>query len=128
ATSLPSCRWATVDVRIDRKVAAWARPRPSASASARFAKITVSHSQTEIVNVNQPGSLPPRIQAIVVTTAPTSTTNMTGLRTCTRGSSFLTDANSAGPTTLGLNVLRERGAGAGDVGGAAVAVIDPMPG
>ena len=37
-------------------VSAWARPRPSAKASAMFAKITVSHSQTEIVNVNQAGS------------------------------------------------------------------------
>ena len=42
---------ATVSLRIARSVSAWARPRPSAKASAMFAKMTVSHSQKEIVNV-----------------------------------------------------------------------------
>jgi hypothetical protein len=57
------------------------------------------------VNVNQAGSLPPPsgapppaclTQPIVVMTAPTSTTNITGLRSCTRGSSFRSDAQIAG--------------------------------
>ncbi len=51
---------ATVSWRIERRVSAWARPRPSANASAMFAKTTVSHSQMEIVNVYQAGSLPPQ--------------------------------------------------------------------
>ena len=63
-----------------------------------LAKITVSHSQKAIVNVYHAGSwpppsgLPPKAwisHVPVVITAPTSTTNITGLRTCTRGSSFL---------------------------------------
>ena len=42
---MPSVRRATVSVRIARSASAWALPRPSASASARLAKTTVSHSQ-----------------------------------------------------------------------------------
>ncbi len=52
----PSSNVATVSWRIERSVAAWARPRPSANASAMFAKTTVSHSQIEIVSVYQAGS------------------------------------------------------------------------
>ena len=63
-----------------------------------FANTTVSHSQNEIVNVYQAGSLPPPSglppntwisQVTVVIVAPISTTNITGLRIWTRGSSFL---------------------------------------
>ena len=46
ARVLPSSMRAIVSVRIARSASACARPRPSASASARFAKTTVSHSQT----------------------------------------------------------------------------------
>ena len=56
---MPSCIVAIVSLRIARSVSAWARPRPSANASAMFAKTTVSHSQIEIVNVYQAGSWPP---------------------------------------------------------------------
>jgi hypothetical protein len=55
----PSRIVATVSLRIERSVSACARPRPSANASAMFANTTVSHSQIEIVNVYQAGSLPP---------------------------------------------------------------------
>ena len=55
----PSRIVATVSLRIVRSVSAWARPRPSANASAMFANTTVSHSQIEIVNVYQAGSWPP---------------------------------------------------------------------
>ncbi len=88
--SLPSVRRATVSVRIERNASACAFPRPSASASARLAKTTVSQSQTLIEKANQAGSVPPPSggppktwisQPPVVMTAPTSTTNMTGLRT-----------------------------------------------
>ena len=108
----PSSILATVSLRMARSVAAWALPRPSASASARFAKTTVSHSQTVTVNVNQAGSLPPpsgwppnswMSQAIVVMTAPTSTTNITGLRSCTRGSSLVIEPSSAGRRISGVN-------------------------
>ena len=77
-------------MRIARSASACALPRPSASASARLAKTTVSQSQTATVKVNQAGSSPPPSgappktwisQATVVITAPTSTTNITGLRT-----------------------------------------------
>ena len=94
---LPSRSVATVSWRIARNVSAWARPRPSANASAMLANTTVSHSQNEIVTVYQAGSWPPPSglppntwisQVTVVITAPISTTNITGLRICTRGSSF----------------------------------------
>ena len=100
--SPPSCSRATVSVRIARSAAAWALPRPSASDSARFAKTTVSHSQTVTVNVNSADSSPPPSgsppkawisQPTVVISAPTQTTNMTGLRTCTRGSSLRSEAS-----------------------------------
>ena len=93
----PSRIVATVSLRMLRSVSAWARPRPSANASAMFANTTVSHSQIAIVNVYQAGSLPPSDwpppswmnHVTVVISAPISTTNITGLRICTRGSSFL---------------------------------------
>ena len=103
----PSRIRATVSLRIERSVSAWARPRPSAKASAMFAKMTVSHSQKEIVNVYQAGSSPPPSglppntwisHVTVVMTEPISTTNITGLWICTRGSSFLTLSISARPT------------------------------
>ena len=56
---VPSLSLATVSWRIARSVSAWARPRPSAKASAMFANTTVSHSQIEITTVYQAGSLPP---------------------------------------------------------------------
>ena len=39
---------ALVSVRVRRRVSAWALPRPSATASAKFANSTVNHSQTVI--------------------------------------------------------------------------------
>ncbi len=114
--SPPSRRRAVVSVRIARRLAAWARPRPSARASARLAKTTVSQSQAVMLKVNQEGSwpppsgLPPKTwisQPTVVIRAPISTTNMTGLRACTRGSSLRRDSISAGRRISGSN--RERG-------------------
>ena len=64
----------------------------------------------------------------MVISAPISTTNMTGLRTWTRGSSFLNEAPIAGQRISGVNSdFERRGVG---VGGAelAVAVIGPGPG
>ena len=129
ATSRPSASRAVVVVRIARSAAAWARPRPSASASARLAKTTVSHSQTAIVTVNQRGSpQPPTIAATVVMAAPTSTTNMTGLRSWTRGSSFFNDADRRPQDVRGEQRLRPRGGvGRQRGGGSAMAVIGQAP-
>src|SRR6516162_8960115 len=86
-------RRATVSRLVRRSVSAWALPRPSATASARLAKITVSHKKMTIVQLKA-GCLSSKIAVYVVIAAPTSTTNMTGLRNWTRGSSFSTAAGS----------------------------------
>jgi hypothetical protein len=77
-------RLAMVSARVLRRVAAWALPRPSAIASAKLANRTVNHRKaaTSPLNtfsseVDEPMS---RKNRIVVSTLPTSTTNMTGLR------------------------------------------------
>ncbi len=110
--SVPSRSRAMVSERIARSASACALPRPSASASARLAKTTVSHSQIATVNVNHAGSFPPPrelppkswiSQAPVVISAPISTTNITGLRTWIRGSSLAKDARIAGRTISALN-------------------------
>ena len=49
-------RRATVSVRVRRRLSACALPRPSATASARLANRTVSHSQTAISQANTLGS------------------------------------------------------------------------
>src|SRR6476661_1259004 len=82
-----SRRWAVVVFRVARSVAAWALPRPSATASAMLAKRTVAQSQTATAQANHEGST---TACTVVTTEPTHTTNMTGLRQTWRGSSLAT--------------------------------------
>ncbi len=66
-----------------RSEAACALPRPSATASARFANSTVSHSHTVTEMTNTLGSVK---HNTVARAAPTSTTNITGLCHMTRGS------------------------------------------
>ena len=78
-------RRATVSVRVRRRLSAWALPRPSATASARFANRTVNHSQTAI---SQEKTLGSATASPVTRTEPTQTTNMTGLRSWVRGSSL----------------------------------------
>ena len=81
ALIVPSRSLAVVSLRIARSASAWALPRPSAIASAKLPKRTVSHSQKATVKANHPGwPGSPAIHSAVVNTAPTSTTNMTGLR------------------------------------------------
>ena len=46
-SSYPRTRWAGVVVRVLRSASAWALPRPSATASARFANSTVAHRHTD---------------------------------------------------------------------------------
>ena len=51
-------------LRVARSASAWALPRPSAIASARFAKSTVSHSQMAMTPVNHSGWPPPLTRSI----------------------------------------------------------------
>ncbi|EXU92327.1 hypothetical protein P354_25245 [Streptomyces noursei PD-1] len=85
----PGCqsrsRRALTVVLVRRRAAACALPRPSATASARLAKTTVSHSQAAMT---QAKALGVRSADRTVSVAPTSTTNITGLCTITRGSSL----------------------------------------
>ena len=75
-----------------RSASACALPRPSATASARFAKITVSQSQNTVSQANQ---LLSPTASTVDQTAPISTMNITGLRHRVRGSSLRTASGSA---------------------------------
>ncbi len=68
-----------------RSVAACALPRPSATASARLANTTVSHSQTVMAQANTLGST---MASTVVKTEPISTMNITGLRHSVAGFSL----------------------------------------
>ena len=135
---VPSCSLATVSWRMLRSVSAWARPRPSANASAMLAKTTVSHSQMEMTNVYHEGSSPPSAlppnswmnHVTVVMTAPISTTNITGLRSWTRGSSLIRLSIRARLTMSGRNSetawRSERCTGRG-TGGVATDISD-LPG
>src|SRR5262249_21658657 len=91
-------RRAIVSLRAFRRLAACALPRPSATASAKLAKITVNQSQIAscVTKLPRPGSavkIP-----MVVRAAPTIVTNMTGLFTISRGFNFLNASPIAGPT------------------------------
>src|SRR5215813_1121630 len=95
-SSLPSTSLrASVSLRILRSVSACALPRPSATASAKFANTTVNQSQTATPSVNQGGIAPfgcvmtSRMKTSVVSTLPISTTNMTGFFQTCCGASFL---------------------------------------
>src|SRR5271165_5198313 len=98
----PKRRRATVSRLVLRSVSAWALPRPSATASAILANSTVSHSQTTMVQLKTafgPGVLVTAVYR--VSSAPTSTTNMTGFLIWTRGSSFLNASGSECQSILG---------------------------
>src|SRR5665647_55013 len=103
-----------VSVLVRRRLAACAFPRPSATASARLAKMTVSHSHRTTDQANRLGWM---TASTVVSTAPTSTTNMTGMWTMTRGSSLRTASGSDVTSIFGsTEPARTRD---GDVGGSA---------
>ena len=82
ATWVPSRSVATVVVRVARNALAWALPRPSAIASAKFANSTVSQSQIVITPTNHSEPVWPRARSStkipVVITLPSSTMNITG--------------------------------------------------
>ena len=64
-------RRAVVSVRVARRVSAWALPRPSATASAKLAKSTVTQSQSATRDGEDRG-VP--TASTVVSTEPTQTT------------------------------------------------------
>ena len=90
SSAVPSgrSRLARVSVFARRSVSAWALPRPSAIASAKFAKSTVAHSQSVMCS-SKPRCPAPSAASLtswtVVSTLPVSTTNITGLRIMRRG-------------------------------------------
>src|SRR5262245_11187138 len=92
------------------RLSACAFPRPSAMASAKLANRTVNQSQRDTAKMNQAGASPRArsawMKSAVVRTLPTSTTNMTGLRTCMRGSSLRNESTSAPRTVVGSNSER----------------------
>src|SRR6266446_765686 len=91
-------RLATVSDLALRRLSACALPRPSAIASAKFANSTVNHSQSMICTLkpNAPWwRSAPRTSNTLVTTLPTSTTNMTGLPIILRGCSFTSESQIA---------------------------------
>ena len=108
ACPLADSRFATVWVRVLRSVSACALPRPSAIASARLANRTVAHSQAVICSSKPIPSAPvtrSRARITVVRVAPTSTTNMTGFRIITRGSSFRHASTAALRTNEASQIL-----------------------
>jgi hypothetical protein len=103
-----------VVVRVARSALACALPRPSAIASAKFAKSTVSQSQIAITPTNHSSPVRPCARSLkkatVVITLPTSTMNMTGLRTWARGSSFGNESPTAATTRSREKTLERRAA------------------
>ena len=85
-------RCATVSARVLRSSSACALPRPSATASAKFAKSTVNQSQAATSQAKTLGSA---IASAVTSTLPISTTNRTGFRAIRRGSSLRTLSRAA---------------------------------
>ena len=100
--------FAMVSVRMRRSASACALPRPSATASAKFANSTVNHSHSVIWPENSalvPITVPAptnrsRRKKIVVNTETISTQNMTGFFTSVRGSSLTKEALIAGTISL----------------------------
>jgi hypothetical protein len=85
-------RLAIVSERVRRKVSAWALPRPSATASAKLAKSTVNQRNTATSAAKTFWFALDVLRSvknrIVVSTLPTSTTNITGFFMSVRGLSF----------------------------------------
>src|SRR6202021_858827 len=98
---------AWLSVRVFRSDSACALPRPSATASAKLANSTVNHSHRMIWKV-KPRFSPPattsRRKITVVNAATTSTTNITGFLTISRGSSLAKADPIAGKTIFGSSI------------------------
>ncbi len=98
-----STRLATVSDLALRRVSAWALPRPSAMASAKFANSTVNQSHRVICRSKpKPGLCRARSlnSSTPVIMLPTSTTNITGFFIMVRGLSLRTESSSATRTIL----------------------------
>ncbi len=89
--------------RVLRRLAACALPRPSAIASAKLANSTVNHSHTATQPMNPADASPSPTSAwthsAVVRMLTMKTTNITGLRTCSRGFNFA-NAPAIAPLTM----------------------------
>ena len=131
SSSVPSTvrRCAVVTERVRRRLAAWARPRASAIASAYVANSTVNQSQAAICTWN-PRPPPPLVgwspvplpsATRVTSTAVISTTNITGLRIRYRGLSLRSASGTAARMSSGSKIPRGPGAppGARPAGSAA---------
>src|ERR1700728_1634070 len=98
---------AWLSVRVFLSDSACALPRPSATASAKFANSTVNQSQMMIWKV-KPRLDPPvarsRRKITVVSAATTSTTNITGFLIISRGSSLTKAEPIAGKTIFGSSI------------------------
>src|SRR5664279_2230214 len=97
-------RLARVSVRVLRKLSACALPRPSATASAKFANSTVNHSQRTIWKVNPTPALcctRSRTSKTVVNAVTTSSTKITGFLIRVAGLSLTKAWPIAGPTIFG---------------------------
>src|ERR1700758_1372368 len=106
--SEPDRSLAWLSVRVLRSESACALPRPSATASAKLANSTVNHSQRMIWRV-KPRCSPPvtrsRRKITVVKAATTSTTNITGFFSISRGCSLVKDAAIAGLRIFGSSIV-----------------------
>ena len=79
-------------------------------AVAKLANSTVNHSQaaTEPTNrMSRPPRSRPSMKATVVMTLPTSTTNITGLRATSRGSSLTNERTTAGHIRSRMDALAD---------------------
>ena len=113
-------RWATVSERVLRSVSACALPRPSAIASAKFANSTVNQRNNATRPVNTFSFVVDELRSLknrmVVSTEPTPTTNMTGLRMSVRGLSLTklspiarrTISGSTSLVSLAISALRSQ--------------------
>src|SRR5450759_3106900 len=97
-------RLARVSVRVLRKLSACALPRPSATASAKFANSTVNHSHRTIWKVNPTPALcctRSRTSKTVVSAVTTSSTKITGFLIRVAGLSLTKAWPIAGSTIFG---------------------------
>src|ERR1700680_755076 len=105
AVQSPTMRFADVSVLARLRESACALPRPSAIASAKLANSTVNQSQSVTWMVNPRCAVCPaaasRTINKVVSTLPTSTTNITGFFATWRGSSLTKESLSARRTIGG---------------------------
>src|ERR1700733_11459501 len=104
-----SRRFAIVSAFARRNASACAFPRPSAMASAKLANKTVNHSHKVICRLNPKPGCPcmrSRMRSTVVTTLPTSTTNITGLRIMVTGCNLTNESHTARRTIFASQRLR----------------------